>query len=80
MSDLDSRSEKHVNTHNTPIVDVESLVGQSEEIRQEEFSAFRRISEKLDSLGVEERGLQRVMPDQRTEHSTLSYIWLTFLW
>lgn len=86
MSALSSRSqadkdraidtkEQYVST-----VDVEAIAGDSEAIWLDEYSVFRRISEKLQSLGVEERGLQRVMPAERTEKSTRSILWLTFLW
>lgn len=85
MSDTDSRGGKDAHLHSkqlhgTSSIDVEAIAGESESIRLKEFNVFQRFSEKLDSLGVEERGLQRVLPDERTETSKRSIFWMTFLW
>lgn len=83
MSDADSRAEKDIHLDpKAPNVsaDIEAVAGDSYSIRIQEFNVFQRFSEKLDSLGVEERGLQRVPSDQRTQTSKRSIFWLTFLW
>lgn len=84
MSDMSLRAEKNLHGDSKAVdqssVDVEAAVGDSESIRLQEFNVFQRFSEKLDSLGVEERGVQRVLPNQRTQTSKRSIFWLTFLW
>jgi len=84
MSDTDSKAEKDLysasKAPNASSTDVEAVSGDSYSIRIQEFNVFQRFSEKLDNLGVEERGLQRVLTDQRTETSKRSIFWLTFLW
>lgn len=83
MSDADSGAEKDVHLDsNAPDVSahIEAVAGESYPIRNQEFNVFQRFSEKLDSLGVEERGLQRELPEERTDKSKRSIFWLTFLW